>query len=150
MKKLLLFFFSIAALVCHAEKVLCVVIYDTEGRTAFSLQQRPVVSFTETDVKLSCNQTEVLYSLDNYLKLTIEETDTETTIEKVGHDNFIINSKEISAHGVESMALYTIDGKLITSGKADNEGKITIPVSQLKSGIYIVNTSNKSFKFIKK
>lgn len=143
---------SLMAVPCIAEKKLCVVIYEKQGQTAaFDLEQRPSVSFCGNDVRLVCCNTDVLYPLENYLKMTIQEADTETLAEKTMADaSFSVSENEITAHGCDSMSLYTVDGKLITTAQADENGTATLATSQLGKGVYLVKTGNNAFKITKK
>lgn len=134
----------------HAEKKLCVVIHDAQGQTAFDLTQKPVVSFTETDVKMVCGETELLYPLASHLKMTIEEVDLPTAVDDAMSDSFTITASELVARGCESLSLYTLDGKTLATAKADAEGVAVISISQLGRGVYIVQTDRKVFKITKK
>ena len=128
----------------------CIVIHEAQGQTAFNLEQKPVVSFTETDVKMVCGDTEVLYPLTNGLKLTIEDTDIETSVMDVTDTPFTITSSDITVRGCKSLSLYTLDGKVLVAGKADLDGMATISISKFTRGTYIIKTDNKAFKIIKK
>lgn len=150
LKNIFLIFASMIGLSCYAEKKACVVIHETQGQTAFALEQRPVVSFTETDVKMVCGDTEVLYPLTNGLKLTIEDTDIETSVMDVTDTPFTITSSDITVRGCKSLSLYTLDGKVLVAGKADLDGMATISISKFTRGTYIIKTDNKAFKIIKK
>ena len=128
------------------EKQMCVIIHETQRTTAFALEDRPVVSFTETDVKLECKDVTVLYSLDNYLKMTIEETSVPTEVKALADESFRISGSNIIATGCTSLSLYTVDGKCLATGRAAADGIITLPVGQFQAGTYIVVFGNQSFK----
>lgn len=143
--------FCMACLTCHAEKKLCVVIHETQGQTAFDLEHRPVVSFTETDVKMVCHDMTVLYPLTESLKITIEEADPKTAIDEVTNGGaFTITKASITAHGCDSMSIYTPDGKTLATGTANATGMVTLPIGELPSGVYVVKANNKVFKIYKK
>lgn len=134
------------------EKKMCVVIHETERTTAFALEDRPVVSFTETDVKLACNDITVLYALDHYLKMTIEEKDIATSVNSTFNGEssmFNITGSTIMATGCKNLAVYAVDGKALASTKADAYGIATLDISQLRVGAYIVVFGNQSFKIYK-
>lgn len=149
-RKLLLLLACLMGLTGLAAKRLCVVVHETQGQTAFDMQQRPVVSFTDTDVRLVCAGVEVLYPLTNYLKLTIEEADPETSVDKVPDASFTITNYEVTARGCENLTLYTIDGKTLGNAKADEHGVASIPIGQLHKGVYVVKTNNNTFKISKR
>lgn len=133
-----------------ADKQMCVVIHEVERTTAFALESRPIVSFTESDVKLECNDISVLYSLDHYLKMTIEEVDIATELKNLAEGSFRITGSTIIGTGCESLSLYTIDGKFIASSRADSDGVVTLNISQLPTGTYVSTFGNKSFKIYKR
>lgn len=132
------------------EKKMCVVIHEGQHTTAFDLEQRPVVSFTDTDVKLLCGEMTVLYPLDNHPKLTIEEVDVATDVKTLSIESFKMTGSVITAQGCESLSLYGIDGKCLVQGKANAEGVVTLSIAQLPAGTYIVVIGNQSFKINKR
>lgn len=132
-----------------AEKKQCVVIHETGQTTAFALETHPVVSFTDTDVKLKSNDITVLYSLDRYLKMTIEETTPSTDIKTVADQSFEIIGSSIIATGCQSLSLYAVDGRCLAYGQPAADGVITLNISQLRAGTYIAVSGNQSFKFQK-
>ncbi len=134
-----------------AEKKMCVVIHEVNNATtAFDLAEKPVVSFDDTDVKLECGTVTVLYSLEKYLKMTIEEVSVETGMESLFDESFKITDSEITAQGCNGLSLYSVDGKCLATGRADANGVVTLSTSTLRSGIYVVVFGNKSFKIYKK
>lgn len=133
-----------------AEKKMCVIIHEAQRTTAFDLEARPIVSFTDSDVKLVCGDMTVLYPLDNYLKLTIEEVDVATDVKELSTEAFKITGSVITAQGNENLLLYSIDGICLLQGKANAEGVATLSISQLPAGTYIVVIGKQSFKINKK
>ena len=131
------------------EAKMCVVIHETERTTAFDLESRPVVSFTETDVKLECNDITVLYSLDNYLKLTIEESGIANGMKKLADETFRINGSSITATGCNNLSIYAVDGRCLVTGRASADGVVNLNIGQLRAGTYIAVFGNKSFKIYK-
>ena len=134
-------------------KTTCVVIHETEGTTAFALEDRPVVSFAGTDVQLQCGETTVHYPLAHYLKMTIEEAETTTVLPSVsGHaaSTFIVGSDAITVAGPAgtdaTLALYAADGKCLASAKPHADGTATLSTRRLTKGVYIVSFGDKSFK----
>lgn len=150
-KFILALFTSMTALSSHAEKKTCVVVHEPKGQTTFDLEKSPVVSFTETGVKMVCGDMEVLYPLSESLKITIEEVYTETMVEEVkNNESFIVTQTEITAKGCDILSLYTPDGKTIASGIANPEGIVTLSIERLPKGVYIIITGNKAFKIHKR
>lgn len=151
MKKLVLIILTcMIGIQASAEKRHCVVIHERQGQTAFDLEKQPVVSFTGNNIKLVCGDIEVLYPMDNYLKMTIEEAELPDAVEKIESSTFSITEHAIIARGCDSMALFTIDGKSIAYAEADENGMVYIFTEQLGIGVYIVKIENNSFKIYKR
>ncbi len=135
------------------ERQLCVVIHEAASTTAFALETRPVVSFADSDVKLECNDVTILYPLDNYLKMTIEESTLPTDVKTVADDQsswFNVTSSNITATGCASLSIYAVDGKCLATERADADGVVTLNISQLRAGTYIAVAETKTFKFNKR
>lgn len=133
-----------------AEKKVCVVIHESQGQTAFDLQQKPVVSFQANDVRLVCGEVDVLYPLDDYLKMTIDEVDLGTSIDPSHQGSFSITGDMISARGCDVLTLYTTDGKNLLTTKANADGEATLSLEKLHKGVYLVKTNINTFKISKK
>ena len=146
---LLLMLTTTSAYAQGENKQMCVVIHETERTTAFALEARPVVSFTDNDVKLECNDVTVLYSLDSYLKMTIEEAGTTVDVKTLADETFRITASNIIATGCKNLSLFALDGKCLATGRADADRGATIDISQLRAGTYIVVFGNQSFKIHK-
>ena len=143
---LLLTLFSASSALAAGENTMCVVIHETEGTTAFALDARPIISFQDADVQLQCGELTVLYPLDKYLKLTIEESSLTGMKEPRRLESFRVSGSSITASGVGQLALYTSDGKCVATAKADADGVATLSTANLRTGVYVVGYGNKSFK----
>ena len=64
-----------------------------------------------------------------------------------------LNSSMLQLSGISKgtiVKLYSLEGKMVSQDTASNDSIITISLSQLPKGAYIVRTNQKSFKIIKK
>ena len=129
------------------ENCMCVVIYETKGTTAFNLAEKPIVTFVGEDVQLVSGEVTVLYSLDGYLKMTIEEKATD--IQPTMNNTFRITDSQVTAYGCKQLALYTPDGKCLQTVKANAGGVATLSTATLNKGVYLVTTESKTFKISK-
>lgn len=130
------------------ENYMCVVIYETKGTTAFNLAEKPIVTFVGEDVQLVSGEVTVLYSLDGYLKMTIEEKATD--IQPTTNNTFRITDSQVTVNGCKQLALYTLDGKCLQTAKANASGVATLSIASLNKGVYLVTTESKTFKISKK
>jgi hypothetical protein len=144
---LLIALFTVTASWASEEKTMCVVIHEVHGTTAFALEARPIVSFLDNDVQLQCGELTVLYPLDQYLKLTIEESAVPTDIQgRPGNESFTISGSAVTARGVSRLVLYSVDGKRIATAKPGDDGAVTLSTAQLRAGVYVLSCGTKSFK----
>lgn len=130
------------------EKTLCVVVYETKGTTSFSLTERPIVTFVGEEVQLVSGKVTVRYALDGYLKMTIEEK--ETDIKSIADDTFRVTDGEVTAYGCRQLFLYTVDGKCLETAIPGKNGTATLSTASLKKGVYLIVTESKTFKISKK
>ncbi|MCR5315810.1 MAG: hypothetical protein K6E52_07955 [Bacteroidaceae bacterium] len=133
-----------------SEKKTCVVVYEKQSSTIFSLGEKPKVTFVENDVQLECGSVTVRYKTESYLKMTIEERDIETDISPAKDNTFRITDSEVTAYGCSRLTIYTIDGKYQERTTADSSGTATLSTERLPKGVIIVATESKTFKILKK
>lgn len=100
------------------------------------------------------------YSIEEVNKITIAD-DNEPWPEipepnailenELAHANLFFSNGEIHISMITPKSpvnVYTIDGKLLRSEKANHDGSLTINVDSFVPGLYIIQTNNKSFKTI--
>ncbi|MCH5226194.1 MAG: T9SS type A sorting domain-containing protein [Muribaculaceae bacterium] len=120
--------------------------------TIFLLSTSPRVSMEDGTVIVETKNDRVEYTGEGPLKFVFSETGA---IEKFEKDLplFKINQFSIEASNLKpetNLQILDLSGKLIISQKTDTNGNITIPVSYLPTGVYIVKSYDKKFKFYKK
>lgn len=108
----------------------------TQGVVTFSFEETPVVSFSEEILKASTGSISVEFPFNDIEKITFE--DRPTSIQSVG-------IKE----GNGMVSIYDISGRLIRKYKSV-EGKTSVDLSSLPSGIYVINDGKRTYKIIKK
>ncbi len=140
---------------CYAEKVVSVIVHEKDGTTAFALEKKPKISFTQDGIKLTTIDTEIVYSIQEYLKITMEESDSsqDGVIPITGEKQFFITRESISSIGLKANSiiyLYTIDGKRIRMVRTDENGKFDISLRGLPKGVYVLSSESKSIKIYTK
>lgn len=108
----------------------------TQGVVTFSFEETPVVTFSEEILKASTGSISVEFPFNDIEKITFE--DRPTSIQSVG-------IKE----GNGMVSIYDISGRLIRKYKSV-EGKTSVDLSSLPSGIYVINDGKRTYKIIKK
>ena len=157
MKKKLVSLLALVALLlpltAMAENVQCLVLTESSGAVSkFALTD---VTYSGSDMVVTCGDQTLTVGLEG-LTLTYDEMEV-TGIDVVKDstadpDRLQFAFGEANFEGLQSGALvsvYSIDGKMITRVKADNEGRANISLSNLPSGVYILRTPSKSFKIKK-
>lgn len=139
-----------------AESVKCLVLTESNGAVSkFALADAPVVTYSGSDMVVTCGDQTLTVGLEG-LKLTYDEMDI-TGIEKVKDsavesDRLQFSFGEASFEGLQPGALvsvYSIDGKMQTKVKADQDGCASVSLMSLPKGVYILRTPTKSFKLRK-
>ena len=136
-----------------AESVQCLVLTESNGAVSkFALTDAPVVTYSGSDMVVSCGDQTMTVGLEG-LTLTFGEMET-TRIETVKDgvtesDRLQFSFGEASFEGLQPGALvsvYSIDGKMQTKVKADQDGRASVSLMSLPKGVYILRTPTKSYK----
>ena len=159
---LILFFLIIGSLVSKANDnnfLLSLQYIDDDGKpqTAYvKLTDKPKVSFTATQLEISGLNIALLY--DQVTAINVVDAES-TSIDHVAATDdkipqiIFLNSSILQLSGISKgtiVKLYSLEGKMVSQDTASNDSIITISLSQLPKGAYIVRTNQKSFKIIKK
>lgn len=155
MKKLLVLFIAVFAMfqVAQAENDGDNLLIKTkDGNTvAYSLTTRPVVTFAGSDLVLTSTDVEVKYPIANVEEITFVDA---SAINEIKGDKvaFAINGQVINAKGLangELVQVYNIDGKAIAQASANAEGTVTVDISTLGKGVYVIKAGKMSYKILK-
>lgn len=129
-------------------------------KVSFSFAEKPVVALSDANLSVSVGGVErVSYAYAEVQRVVVVDDvvsaiDNVVANDKSQHVVFSFSANVLNVSGLaanESIALYTIDGKLMLSEKANAEGKAAMNLSSLQQGIYVVRTqSGISYKFFKK
>jgi hypothetical protein len=122
--------------------------------TDFLFDAEPVVSFSDNALVMTTTNGVVSYPLSQGLVFTFmtEATAIEAS-QKLSHETFKLTGNTLIAEGLEpssSLALYDAGGILRMKTLSGSDDRAQIDLSDLATGIYVVRTSHKSFKFIKR
>lgn len=157
MKKKLVSLLALMALLlpqtAMAEAVPCLTLTESSGAVSkFAFTDAPVVTYSGSDMVVTCGDQTLTVGLEG---LTLTYDEMEVTGINVVKDSTADPNRlqfsfgEASFEGLQSGALvsvYTIDGKMIARVKADHDGRASISLSSLPSGVYILRTPSKAFK----
>ncbi len=155
MKQLALFLLGVALLWSgglRAQK--CAVVETTSGeRMEYLLSDLPRIVYSDAKVVLTTNKTVVNFNPQEVKKIYLGESTTDISDVKGPDGTLKMQDNMLSLSGYtanEAVVLYTIDGRQLWQEHVDAQGRLTISLSQLPAGIYIIKTNNQSVKITKK
>lgn len=131
-----------------------VVSMDDNSESRFALADAPRITFSNGDLLVECQGSTLSFALDavkDYhfavdnvptgIKTTTTATDADTKP--------VISLGKATFNGLRQgdiVAVYAMDGNLIATSRAGNDGQIVVDLSSLPTGIYILKAPNKSYK----
>lgn len=127
----------------------------TDDVAYFRFENKPVATFTATDVTVKDNDNAITWAMANVKNFTFK-TESHDAIEAIAAENggviFTLGGASLSvdmlAPGTR-VEMYSVSGMLVASATADEAGHLGIGLDNLPSGVYIVAAPGHSFKFIK-
>ena len=121
----------------------------------FGFDDKPVITYTETDLVLKTTNTEVQFPLASLAKFTfIDVEDAVISIKDDGKsaqlqlDNYVVSITGAKA-GI-TVTVIGSDGKTIATYKTDSDGCVTFSIADLPQGIYIIKSEKLTCKILKK
>lgn len=155
MKRIFLLF-SAAMLMSSVFAQNTLTIHQKDGQQfSFGFADKPVITYTDTDLVLKTTKTEVQYPLASLAKFTF--TDSETAVAPINEgksdaklelDNYMVRITGAKA-GI-TVTVIGPDGKTVGNYKTDSEGSVTFSIADLPQGLYIINSENLTCKILKK
>ena len=153
--KLTLLVLFLASVTMHGQNA--VAVYQQDGTVAkFAFTEKPVVTYSGSELVLTTTQTTVQYPIYLLKKISFEGDWTTDGIEAIKTANtdatFSFNDGNIVISGGEpgSIAyLYNIKGVKVAEFRLDDRGCVTIPTQGIGKDLHIVKTKTVSFKFKK-
>ena len=132
-----------------------IVVYQKDGTVAkFSFMEKPVVTYSGSDLVMTTSKTSVQYPIYLLQKIGFDVDDIINTVDevKLPQTQFSFRGSTLTVKGGEPgsvVSLYTIKGTMAGQYRLDGNGCATIPLQNLGKGLYIVKTKQLSFKFHK-
>ena len=147
------------SLALHAQdEFSTLVVETTEGtKLEISLQQKPEVKMTDKEFVLTCGEEVTGYTYGEVRKFYFITPQSDVDVAApVAEETIRIEYRDYTAtiRGVDDPAniqLYTLDGKRITAATSSDGHVVTVSLSSLAPGIYILDIDGKqSFKLLKR
>ena len=109
------------------------------GTVEYSFAEKPVVTYADGYVVISCDAASVMYPLENMQKFTFGEVTDQVTR---------ITAPEGTAP--QPTYIYNVGGVLMRTMQPDADGTTSNSLEALPAGTYIVKNGKTSYKIIKK
>ena len=131
-------------------------IHQKDGQQfSFGFDDKPVITYTDTDLVLKTTKTEVQYPLASVAKFTF--TDVEDAVIPIKQDSnaaqLELDGYVVSITGAKAginVTLITPDGKTVGTYKVDSDGSVSFSIADLPQGLYIISSENLTCKILKK
>lgn len=135
-----------------------------DGKTAvYALREKPLVTFSGDDVVLKTPNVQISYvfaDLESFM--IVNNYDGEEIIRRLPADDirnlpadatqFEVTDKSLIAGNLnpgEELLLFTVDGKRIASARASEEGRASVSLESIPTGVVIVKTQSFTYKIQK-
>lgn len=125
-----------------------------DSKFGYGFSEKPVITYTETDLVLKTAKTVVEYPLSAILKFTFTDSETAVSDIKSGTNSPVLqlDNNTVYISGVEPLqqvSLIDINGKVLSTYKTDANGSISFSITELPEGIYIIKTKSLTCKISK-
>lgn len=131
------------------------VVWAKDGtKVAYALAEKPKVTFTETDLVITSNDVEVNYNLENMARFTYEDsTSTAITNLRTDESSFKLNGESLLFPALKAnstVSVYSLNGALVFKKTIRQNGEYAFPLSNLNTGVYMINVNGLSYKIVKR
>jgi len=139
---------------CGMSQAQTLVVWQKDGsKVYYDLEDQPRTTFTKEDLIITTKNETVNFPLSKMMRYTYEGGSV--GIENVQAKEIIITHRadNIIATGLPSgktLCVYSVDGKLLVSKRSDGSARLTLSLSQLPLGVYVVKAEEVTYKFIKR
>lgn len=154
--KVLLFFLSLflASSAMAEEKTTLVVCAKDGSKVAYALSEKPVVTFTETDLVVKTQSIEVNYPFDKMARLIYEYEGLDDKVDLLTDSQAMINKGDYllfpELKSGDSVIIYSSNGVLVADKKIGADGEYVFPLNEVPIGIYFVNVNDVTYKILKR
>lgn len=137
------------------EPITNLVIWSKDGaKVAYALAEKPRITFTKTDLVITTQGVEVSYLLDNMARFTYEKVseagitnlEKDETIFELNGDTLLFPSLKANS----TVSVHSVNGVLVFKQTVRQNGEYSFPVSNLNTGVYLVNVNGLTYKIVKK
>lgn len=125
-------------------------------KVEFKFEEEPVATIEGTDLKITLydDMRSVLFPITEVENLTINRSNP-TGVNSIADENKVCFGLKREALDVEGLVagvdvdIYASDGRHVAHAVCDADGAVSIDITSLGSGIFVVKAAKQSFKFIR-
>ena len=147
---------GLGAVGAEAQSTVKGIVIETTGgeRTEYALTETPKLTYDGNTVTLTTTKVSVDFTATDIVKVVLTDISAtgidaaETMQGKVLLLNDEVRMSGLVAH--ETVQLYSMGGVLLSTWQASNNGDLTITLSDLQRGVYIIKANHQSFKVTRK
>lgn len=127
---------------------------DKDGKdTYFALSEKPTVTFTSDHLILTAGSQRVEYPLTDFRAFAFANQPTGIGSLDVEDNNAVFTfGNSLKGEGLKAgsqVTVHAINGQLVGSGIVSPNGSVEIPLNG-QTGVFVVKSLSKTFKFIRK
>ena len=131
------------------------VIWAKDGtKVAYALVEKPKVTFTETELVITAKDAEVSYSLENMARFTYEDDSADAiTNLQTDESSFKLDGESLlflALKANSTVSVYSLNGTLVFKKSVRQNGEYAFPLSNLNTGVYMVNVNGLTYKIVKR
>lgn len=146
---------SFVSVMAEKPKTFLVVWAKDGTKVAYALEEKPKVTFTETDMEIKTNNGDVInYGLDNMARFTYEDNSIVGIMNlQTGELPFEVNGESLIFPMLKEnsvVSIYLLNGTLVFKKKISQEAEYAFPLSNLTTGVYMVTVNGLTYKIVKK
>lgn len=136
------------------EKTALVVCAKDGSKVAYALSEKPLVTFSETDLILKTQDLEVSYPFDKVARLIYEYEGLDDKVDLLTDGQAMINKGDYllfpELKSGDSVIIYSSNGMLVADKKIGADGEYVFPINEVPIGIYMVKVNDVIYKIVKK
>lgn len=131
-----------------------IILWRTNGeKITINIGERPKITFGNGEVTITTANGSVAYPAGELQRCTYESiTDGIEGMEVTKTPSLAMDGNGVTVTGLPAasqVAVYSVNGLLLSSMQADNSGKATVCTTTMPEGVYIVKTTVGNFKIRK-
>lgn len=123
----------------------------------FPFEEKPVVKYKEGEILIDTTKESLAFNQNDVLKVTLDNTSTPSGVETVESDlllpSIMQHNNKIQFIGFApdtKVRIYSINGQLIDILEIEDDGSLSLSSINMQRGVYIIQASDVTYKFIKK